>query len=148
MLKAKIQEDLKVAQKKKDGLTISVLRMLLAEIHNREIQKRGEISEDEIISVLSGSMKKHQDSISQFQIGGRTDLVTKEEAEAKILKSYLPEPLGGEELERLTAEAIAGAKATGLQDFGKVMKELMPKIKGRVDGNKVSELVKEKLNKS
>ncbi len=143
-----VNKDLKEALKKQDKARISVLRMLISEIHNLEIQKKSAASPQDVISVLEKSVKRHQDSIAQFANGGREDLVAREKAELQILESYLPEPLSLEELSSLIQEAVSQSRALSPQDFGKVMKLLMPQIKGRALGAKVSELVKEALTKT
>lgn len=145
--KEKIETDLKAALKSRDVLKTSVLRLLLSDIHNQEIEKRGELSESDILAVLGGSVKKHRDSIAQFETGGRSDLVTKETRELRVIESYLPLPLSEEELLDLVRKTINEAKAGDPKDFGKVMRELMPHLKGRADGNLVSAIVREELQK-
>lgn len=136
---------MKEALKSRDDLRISVVRMLLSDIHNQEIEVKGVLADEQIMKVLSGSAKKHQDSIAQFESGGRTDLVEKEKAELAIITSYLPEPLPDEELKKLVQETIAETKPQGPQDFGKVMQAVMAKAKGRAAGQLVSQIVKEEL---
>lgn len=143
--KAQIAEDLKTALKSRDGLTVSILRLLLSDIHNLEIAKKGLAGEDEVLAILRKSVKKHEDSISQFRQGNRPDLADKEEQELKLIKKYLPEPLAPAELLALVEKAVAKTGASGPKDFGKVMKELMPKIQGRAEGSRISELVKSQL---
>lgn len=138
MLKQKIEQDLKQALKTRQQLTASVLRLLLADIHNQEIAKK-ELTEDDILAVLRQAEKKHRDSIDQFRTGGREDLAAKEEEELKIIQSYLPQRLSGAELDGLIQEVVAEAKPAGPADFGRVMKILMPRVCGRADGKTISE---------
>ena len=147
-IKAKIQNDLKAALKNKDSLLVSVLRLLLSEVHNLEIQKRKELSEEDILNVLGQSAKKHKDSLAQFRRGDREDLAGKEEAELKIIESYLPPALAEAELQELVRAAVAFAKMQNpsQQNMGAVMKILKPKITGRASGHIVSEMVKKELN--
>jgi hypothetical protein len=145
LLKERIEQDLKQALKSREQARASILRLLLAEIHNQEIAKK-KLTEDDILAVLGQSVKKHQDSITQFRAGSREDLATREEEELKIIKSYLPKPLTTEELKRIISEVVSQEKPEGMQDFGRVMQKLMPQVKGRADGKTVSELLKEELN--
>lgn len=147
-LKAKIQEDLKQALKARDELKISISRMLLSDIHNQEIQIHGELADDQIRAVLASAAKKHQDSIAQFQIAGRTDLVNRETGELQIIQSYLPAQLSEAELRREISGVIAGLGPEGPRDFGKVMQAVMAKLKGRAAGQLVSQIVKEELGKN
>ena len=144
-LKQKIQDDLKIALKNKDQARLSILRMLCSEIHNAEIEKRKDATDEEALAVLAGAAKKHEDSITQFKTGGRDDLVQKEQTELDIIRSYLPAQLTEPEIKALIAEAVAETQAEGPVDFGKVMKKLMPKTKGRANGQVVSALVKEQI---
>lgn len=147
-LKAKIQSDLKAALKKREKVSVSTLRMLLSDIHNSEIQKRKELVDDEVMSVISSSVKRHQDSIIQFRSGGREDLALREEQELRLLQSYLPPSVPEEELRKTVVETITEIKASGSEpNLGVVMKSLMPKVKGRAPGNIISDLVKEELAK-
>ena len=148
MLKEKLSEDLKRSLKDRDQTAVSVLRMTLASLHNKEIEKREALTDDQVLSVLSSEQKKHQDSIAQFQSGGREDLVVKEEAELRIIESYLPVPMSEEELRVLVRGAIAVIGVTGKEDFGKVMKEVMVKALGHASGSAVSKIVAEEINKT
>jgi len=143
----RIREDLKGALKAKDGKRVSVLRFLLAGIGNREIDKREPLSEEEVLSEITSSVKRRRESIQAFRDGDRQDLVEKEEAELAILSEYLPEQLPDEEIRRMAEEAILAAGAGSPGDIGKVMKELMPRIRGRADGRTVNEIVRELLSR-
>lgn len=139
----KIKNDLNQALKDKDEIKVSVLRMLVSEIHNKQISnKSDEISDDEIIKVIRQQVKKIKESIEAYKQGKRDDLVKKESQELDILNKYLPQEMSPDELEKVIKEIIDGVKPQGPQDFGKVMSEAMKRLSGRVDGSKVSELVK------
>ena len=139
-----IQADLKDAQLAKDQIRISTLRMLLSEIHNREIQKGGQLSGQDVIQVIQREVKKRKEAAGGFRQGGREEAALKEESELKILESYLPAQLSTEELTELVEQTIKEVGASSA-DIGKVMSALMPKIAGRADGGIVSALVREKL---
>jgi uncharacterized protein YqeY len=142
----KIGQDLTVAQKKRDTIRVSTLRMLKSDLKYKQIEKNSALSEEEELSVLSSSVKKHKDSIEHFKQAQRNDLVAQEEAELKIILEYLPKQLSEEELTNLVEQAIQEAGAVSKADLGKVMKILMPKVRGRSDGKLVSSLVTAKLS--
>lgn len=144
-LKQRIDHDAKGALKSKDVLRLGVLRMLKSEIKYKEIDKGSELSNDEVISVLSSSIKRRKDSIEQFGKGGRDDLVSKEKAELEVILGYMPEQLTEEKLSQIIHQAIKEANATGPSDLGKVMKLIMPQVKGKADGKMVNQLVSSHL---
>jgi len=131
--------------KAKDTAKVSTLRLLISEIKNKEIDKRGELTDDEILAVIQKAVKQRKESIEQYEKAGRSDLVEKEKKELEILEAYLPQPLSEEELEAIIDEAIKEAQATSVKDMGKVMKIVMPKVRGRADGKIVNQKVREKL---
>lgn len=153
MLKEKIREDLKKALMEKRELEVSTLRMLNAAILNKEKEKRyqlkaekdTELLDEEIIEVIFSETKKRKEAILEFEKGARPDLVSREQQELEVLQKYLPEPLSEEEIQKLAKEAIEKTGAKEIKDIGKVMAELIPKIKGRVEGSRASEVVKEFL---
>jgi hypothetical protein len=145
--KARLAEDLKAALKGGDRLRTSVLRLLCALIKNREIEKRGDLDDSEIIQAVIASCKLRKEAIEQYTKGGRDDLAAKEEAELKLLEAYLPPPLSPEELRKKIEEALAASQASSLKDMGKVMALLMPEISGRADGKEVSQMVKDALSR-
>ncbi|MDD5560048.1 GatB/YqeY domain-containing protein [Candidatus Methylomirabilis sp.] len=147
VLKARLADDLKVALKSGDRLRTSVLRLLHALIKNREIEKRGELDDAEIIQAVIASCKLRKEAIEQYVKGGRDDLAVKEEAELKLLEAYLPPPLSPEELRKKIEEALAVSHASSIKDMGKVMALLMPEISGRADGKVASQMVKDALSK-
>jgi hypothetical protein len=146
-LKAQLADDLKSALRSGDKLRTSVIRLLTALIKNREVEKRGPLTDAELMQALSASCKQRQEAIEQFRQGHRQDLVDKETAELLILQAYLPTALGPEELQALVQEAIRESQAASPREMGKVMALLMPKVTGRADGKVVSELVREMLTK-
>ncbi len=147
-LKARLTEDLKESLRAGDKLRTSVIRLLTAVIKNREVEKRGPLTDAELLQAISSSVKQRQDSIEQFRQGGRQDLVEKETAELAILQSYLPSPLTPGQLADMVEAAIRESGAASPRDMGKVMAVLMPKVTGRADGKVVSTLVREMLARS
>jgi hypothetical protein len=147
-LKTQLGEDLKAALRSGDKLRTSVIRLLTALIKNREVEKRGPLTDAELIQAVSASCKQRQEAIEQYRQGNRQDLVDKETAELHILQSYLPTALGPEELRVLVQEAIQESQAASPREMGKVMALLIPKVTGRADGKVVSGLVREMLTKS
>lgn len=144
-LKRRINQDAKEALKSKNTLTLNVLRMLKSEIRYKEIERGSELSDDDVISVLSTAIKKRKDSIQQFEKGGRDDLASKEKQELTVVAKYMPEQLGEEELSQIVSQAISEEGATGPSDLGKVMKLVMPKVRGRADGKKINQMVSSQL---
>ena len=142
----KINEDLKSAMKSGDKTALSVLRMLKSDCKYKQIELGRDLTDDDVLAVLASSAKKRRDAIEGFEKGGRSDLVAKEKAELEVLSGYLPQPMSTEELEKIVAEVIAETGASTPKDIGLVMKQLMPKVKGKIDGRKVNEAVARKLN--
>lgn len=163
-LKAKIQQDLSAVVKKRDELKTSVLRLLLASILNKEKEKRykiyqlqkdisekelnekSQLSDEEVIDTVSSEIKKRKEAILEFEKGKRQEMADKEKKEMEILKTYLPEQMSEEEIRKLVEETIVKAGAKNQKDIGRVMSELMPKVKGKADGSSVSVIVKELLS--
>jgi len=145
-LKARLIEDLKTALRAGDKLRVSVLRLLASVIKNREVEKRGPLTDPEVIQAIVASVKQRQEAIEAYQRGARQDLVDKESAELAILQSYLPAPLAPDELAALVREAILEVHATSAKEMGKVMAVLMPKVTGKTDGKMVGEKVKLRLS--
>lgn len=141
----KLKSDLEGALKAREETTIQALRLVLAEIHNREIQESGAqktgLSEEEVVNVLRKEVKKRKEATLLFKQGGREDLAEKEEGEITLLEIYLPKALTTDEILKVV-EAVMGE---GKQDFGGVMKEAMTRLGGRADGRLVAGLVKKKL---
>lgn len=148
MTKQNLQEELKKSMLAKNELKTSVLRLLLSAINYYEIQKGGagySASEEDVLNVTKSQAKQRKDSITEFEKAGRQELVDKETKELEILTAYLPAQMSEEEITKLVEEAISQTGAKTLSDMGKVMGELMPKLKGKADGDLVSSIVKQKL---
>lgn len=145
-LKAEIQDAMKAAMRRGDRVTLSTLRLLLSALHNEEIKGRRELTQEETLKTIASLYKQGQESIEYFRKGGRSDLVEKEEAELEILQRYLPEALSEDEVRALIRSAVEEVGAAGVKDLGKVMKQVMPQVTGRVDGKRVSEIAKEILS--
>lgn len=147
-LKEKLQVDLVEAQKAKNPLKVSTLRMLAAAVKNFEIEKGGagfSASEEDLISVIQKQVKQREDSIESYKSGGRAELAEKETKELEILQNYLPEMISEEEIEKLVALAIKETGASSLADIGKVMGKLA-NLRGKADMGVVSTLVKKELS--
>jgi len=140
-----ITKDMKVAMKNKDSIALNTIRMLRAEIKNAEIQKMGQLNEDEIIKVIQTAIKKRKEAAEQYKNAGRDDLCEKELSEAKVLGKYLPEQLSEDEIKAIINQVIS---ETGNNNFGLVMRGVMEKVQGRAEGKVVNQLVKEILNGS
>ncbi len=147
VIKEQLIKDMQSAAKEKAKGKLSIIRLALAAVQNKEKELRRELSEQEAIQVISGLIKKGKESIEQFKAGQRADLVDKEEKEIEVLQSFLPQQLSTAELEGEISKALEEAEASAPQDMGKVMKEAGAKIAGRADGKLVSDLVRERLNK-
>jgi len=145
MLIEQIQKDLTEALKNKNELVVSTLRLLLSEIHNKKIDKQAELNNEDVVGVLRKEAKKRQESIEAYKQGGRQELADKESKELIILSKYLPQEMDPQELEKIVKEVIGEVGAQGVGDFGKVMGVVMDRVKGRIDGSKVSEAVKKLL---
>ena len=132
--------------KSRDTIKSTLLSCVRAEITNAAIkEKKDKLDDNGIITVICKQIRQHQDSIEQFQKGGRTDLVDKEMKELEVLKSYLPAQLSSDEIKKIIEETILATGATGLKDMGKVMKEALAKIGSGADTKLVSDLVKDRL---
>ena len=141
-LKAEIQQAVKAAMKGGDTVSLSTLRLLLAALQNEEIRLRRPLSGDEIQKIIGTLCKQRGEAIELYRKGGREDLAAKEEAELTVLKGFLPQQLSDDEIKAAIRGGIEEAGAKGLADLGKVMKLVMPKVAGRSDGKRVSELTK------
>jgi len=141
----RLDQDFKAALKAKDQIRVGVLRMLKTAVKNREVQVIRKLEDEEILGVISNQVKQRQDSIAQFQRGGRQDLVEREQAELAVLENYLPAPMDEAGVEKAVAELIKELGASSLKDMGPVMKTFMSRYAGQADGKIVSELVRRKL---
>jgi uncharacterized protein len=144
-LKDRLQQDMQAAMKAGDKPRLSVLRLALAGVKQREVDTRRPLDDAGVTSVLERMIKQGRDSASQYRDGGRADLADKEEFEIKVLQGYLPQQLSDAELETLIAEAIDAAKATSVKDLGKVMGVIKARAAGRVDMSTISSRVRTML---
>ena len=140
-LKDKVRADLNDARRERDKLRTMVITTFLSEIRNREIELGRETSDEEVQAVATTGIKKRRDAADQFRAAGRAELADKEEAEAKLLQGYLPPQLSEDEVRALVRDAVAG----GAKDVGGVMKQVMPKTKGKFDGKELNRIVREEL---
>ncbi len=146
-MESKLREDLKQAQLNRDELKVSTLRLLISELTYAKVAKKAEeLSDEEVISVIQKAVKQRKESIDSFKKGGREDLASKEEDELKVLETYLPEQISDEELTKVIGEAITNTGASSMQDMGKVIGMVMGQVGQKVEGARVSSLVKERLS--
>jgi len=144
-LKERFSADLKDAMRAHEEVRLSTLRLLSSSIKYKEIEERKPLDDEAVLSVLATAAKQRRESIEQYEKAGRQDLADKEKAELAVIQGYMPTQLGPDEVRAVVAEAIAETGAAGAKDMGKVMKALMPKVKGKADGKLVNEIVKELL---
>lgn len=146
MLKQQIEQDLIVALKSRDENTVSTLKMLKSAIKNKEIELIKELDEEAVVKIIMSEVKKRKDSILQFENGNRIDLADKERAEINVLEKYLPEMLSDEEIKKIIYAIInEEAIEKNPSNFGKIMKLVMERASGKVEGNRVSVILKEEL---
>jgi uncharacterized protein len=163
MIVEEIKKDLISALKEKNETAVSTLRMVTSSIFNKEMEKRVEalkkepnltedqikekvkLIDEEVVEVISSEVKKRRDSISQFEQGGRNDLIEKEKKEIEVLMKYLPKELNEDEIRQIVKDSITKVGATTMKDIGIVMKEVSPQTKGKADGNVVAKIVREEL---
>lgn len=143
-----LNKDMIDAMKAKDKDRLTVIRMVKAALKQEQIDHKKEINDDLLIDVVNKQIKMRKDSITEFEKGGRKDLVDKTQAEIDILMKYLPEQLSHDEVKKIIDEVFTEVKPTSVKDMGKVMKEATAKLKGKADMKEVSTIVKEKLQKS
>lgn len=146
LLKEQISAAQKAAMRAKNKLELATLRMLLSELRNREIAQQAELSDDNIIQVITTLIKQRRDAAAQFTAAERIDLAEKECAEVHVLQRFLPEPLEEHEITALIERAVEETEAQTMAQMGKVMNYLKPHVQGRADIAHVSTLVKERLN--
>ena len=145
-LEKRLVEEMKHAMKSNDKLRLSTIRMIRSAVKNKEIEQRSQLTDESIAKVIQGLVRKGEESVEQFRVGGRMDLVEKEEKEIEILKSFLPQPISREEILRTIDQSIEETQASSLKDLGKVMKSVIPKLGGKADGKLINQLVKERLS--
>lgn len=141
-----IDKDYLDSYKSKDEAKTSLLRMLKSSIQNTKIAQRGKLSDDDAIKLIQKEVKQRQSSAQDYKKGNRADLADKELKEIEYLKIYLPEELTDQKLELIIKEGVSQTNASGLNDFGKVMAVVMPKVTGRATGDRVSQILKNLLS--
>ena len=144
-LKERILQDVKDAMRAKDKPRLATIRLITAEIKQREVDERIELDDTQVLVVLDKMCKQRRESISQFEQAGRDDLAAQEKAELELLQQYLPEQLGEAEINELIDAAMEQTGASSMKDMGKVMGLLKPKLQGRADMGAVSALIKARL---
>ncbi|UOQ46343.1 GatB/YqeY domain-containing protein [Halobacillus salinarum] len=143
----RLTEDMKTAMKARDKQTLSVIRMVRASMQNEAIKLgKGELTDEEELTVLTREVKQRKDSLHEFEEAGRDDLVEGLHYELEVLQRYMPEQLSEEELEQIVQETIQEVGASNKSDMGKVMSAVMPKVKGKADGSQVNKLVLKQLS--
>lgn len=145
-LKQRITEDMKAAMRSGDTRQRDTIRLLQAAIKQREVDERIELDDAAVIAVIEKMLKQRRDSITQYEAARRVDLADIEKSEMSVLSAYMPQALNDAEIEALIAEVISATEAKGMQDMGKVMALLKPKLAGRADMAKVSILIKGKIS--
>jgi len=146
MLVAKIQSDLDSGLKARNETVVSTLRLLLSELHNAKIAKGSDLTEEETTNLIMRETKKRRESIEAFEKGNRADLVEKEKAELVVLQSYLPKQLSEKGITEIVDSVINQLGAKSKADIGKVMGQVMAKVRGQADGNLVSNIVRGRLS--
>lgn len=142
----RLNSDLKEAMKNKDAFSLAVIRMAKGAIQLEAINKKKELSEDELVSIISKQIKLRKDSIAEFEKAGRTDLVEKNNSEIELLQKYMPEQFSVEEINNIINEVFEKVNPTSSKDMGMLMKELSPKLKGKADMGYVNGIIKNRLN--
>lgn len=145
-LAEKINEDVKTAMKNQDKEKLNVIRMVKSAIQLAKIEAKHDLSDDEVVDVISKQIKMRKDSIIEFKKASRDDLAENYQKEIEVLQEYMPEPLSLEEVEKVIDEAFEKIKPTSPKQMGLIMKEVTPKVKGKFDMGEVSKIIKEKLN--
>ena len=145
-LSDQIMSDMKQAMKDKDKIRLNTVRMIKSALMNEKIKLGHDLNPDEELTVLNREKKQREESIDEFVKAKRDDLIDTTKKELEVVESYMPKQLSKDELDKIISETVEEVGAKGKSDFGKVMKALMPKIKGRADGKQASELVRNHLN--
>ena len=145
-LKKELMEDLKTSMKNKDSIRKNTITMVRAAIKQIEVDEKVELQDEEILEIISKQLKERKNAIEDFKKGERQDLVELTEKEMEILLEYLPKQLTEAEVEEIVRETIEEVQAHSMKDIGIIMKSVMPKVKGRTDGNIVNKIVKRILN--
>ena len=144
-MREKILNDLKEAMKNQDKETLSVIRMVKGAMQMQELDKKANLTDDEVIGVIAKEIKTRKESIVEFEKGGRSDLIEKTNKEIEILNKYMPEQLSEEEVNKIIDEAFNELNPTA-SDMGKVMGYITPRVKGKADLSSISKIVKDRIN--
>jgi uncharacterized protein YqeY len=145
-LKDRVTEDMKTAMRAGDKERLATIRLILAAVKQREVDERISLDDSQVLAAIEKMIKQRKEAITQFEAGGRADLVAKETAEIGILRGYLPAQMSDAEIDALIAEAIASTGAASIKDMGKVMGAVKAKAQGRADMGAVSARIKQKLS--
>jgi uncharacterized protein len=145
-LNQEIEESFKKSLKSQDKIRTSSLRMLRAAIKNKEVERRGKLDDQEILSVIKGLIRQGKEAIEQFEKGGRPDLAEKEKTELEIYYAFMPTQATAIEVAETVDQIIQEVQASGIKDMGKVMKGAMSRLAGRAEGQTIQAIVKEKLS--
>jgi uncharacterized protein YqeY len=145
-MKERITEDMKTAMRAGEKERLGTIRLVLAAIKQREVDERITLDDTQVVAALEKMIKQRKESITQFESGGRADLVAKEKAELVVLQAYLPEQMSDAEIDALIVEAVAASGATSIKDMGKVMGLVKAKAQGKADMGAVSARIKQKLS--
>jgi uncharacterized protein YqeY len=145
-LKDRITEDMKTAMRAGEKERLATIRLILAAIKQREVDERITLDDSQVLAAIEKMIKQRKEAITQFEAGGRADLVAKETAEIAILQTYLPAQMSDADIDGLIAEAIASTGAASIKDMGKVMAVVKAKAQGRADMGAVSARIKQKLS--
>ncbi|MCF6461797.1 GatB/YqeY domain-containing protein [Clostridium sp. Cult1] len=141
-LKDRLMEDLKASMKNKNSIRKNTITMVRAAIKQIEVDQRTELEDEKILEIISKQLKEKKNAIEDFKKGERQDLVDLTQKEMEILLEYLPEQLTEEEIKEIVSKTIDEVNAKSMKDIGMVMKSVMPKVKGRADGNTVNKIVR------
>ena len=145
-MRNQILEDLKTAMKNQDKETLSVIRMIKGAIQMEELNTKRELTDDEVIGIISKQIKTRKESIAEFEKGNRNDLIEQTESEIKILEKYLPEQLSEDEMLKIIDQAFNEVQPESMKDMGKLMGIITPTVKGRYDMGEISKIIKNKIN--
>ena len=145
-LKIRINEDMKAAMRAKESSRLAAIRLLLAAMKQKEVDERVELDDAAVLAIIEKMLKQRKDSITQYEVAKRQDLVDAEKFEVEVLSAYMPAGLSAEEIEAIVAAAVTQSAAAGPQDMGKVIALVKPQVAGRADMGEISKLVKAKLS--
>lgn len=145
-IKDQLTDAMKTAMRSKDKERLGAIRLMLAEFKRIEVDERIDVSDERALVVLDKMVKQRRDSAKQYEDAARPELAEKENFEIDVIQEFLPQPLTNEEISSLIEEAVSSAGATSMQDMGKVMGQLKPKLQGRADMGAVSKLIKDRLS--